>query len=74
MKRLVLALSISMLLCGAASAFPKYSQKEKKPCSFCHVNPKGGGKRTEAGIYYKTHNLSLVGYKPSAPAKPKPKK
>jgi hypothetical protein len=56
-----------------AEAFPAYSKKEKKPCSFCHVNAAGGGKRNAAGIYYKTHKLSLVGFKPAgAPAKPAP--
>lgn len=57
-----------------ANAFPPFSKKENKPCSFCHVNPKGGGPRTEAGNYYKAHNLSFAGYpglnaaKPAAPA------
>lgn len=80
-----LALTIAVALLGAAlgqkaSATPAYAKKEKKQCSFCHVNPQGGGKRTDAGVYYKAHNHSLVGYKPAgaaaavtAPAKPAPK-
>ncbi|MBC8136500.1 MAG: hypothetical protein H8F28_11485 [Fibrella sp.] len=47
-----------------AQAFPAYSQKEKKPCLYCHVNPGGGGKRNAAGIWYKTHALSFAGYTP----------
>ena len=59
----VLALS---LLSRPAQAFPKFAQKEKKPCSYCHVNPRGGGKRTEAGIWYGAHHNSFAGYKPKA--------
>jgi len=53
-----------------AQAFPAYAKKENKPCSFCHVNPQGGGKRNAAGLYYKAHGLSLVGYKPAATPTP----
>jgi hypothetical protein len=59
-----------------AAAFPKFSQKEKKPCSYCHVNPGGGGKRTAAGEWYDKHGYSFAGYTPGAaaaaatPAKP----
>jgi len=53
-----------------AQAFPAYAKKENKPCSFCHVNPQGGGKRNAAGLYYKAHGLSLVGYKPAASPTP----
>ncbi|WP_309685970.1 hypothetical protein [Armatimonas sp.] len=57
---------------GNAYALPAYAKKENKNCAFCHVNPKGGGKRVAAGEWYKTHNRSLKGFK--APAKPAPKK
>lgn len=58
---------------NAAQAFPAFSTKEKKPCSYCHVNPKGAGKRNAAGEWYKKHGLSFAGYVPAkAPAKPKP--
>lgn len=56
---------------STAFALPKYAQKEKKACGFCHVNSAGAGKRTPAGDWYKTHNHSLVGFKDPA-AKPKP--
>lgn len=55
----------AILLTGnAAHAFPAYSQKEKKPCLYCHVNPGGGGKRNAAGLWYKAHGLSFAGYTP----------
>ena len=52
----------------SAQAFPAYSQKEKKPCLYCHVNPGGGGKRNAAGLWYKNHALSFVGYTPEKAA------
>jgi hypothetical protein len=59
----------------AAEAFPPFSKQTGKPCGFCHVNPAGGGKRTEAGIYF-DKNKTLDGYKPggaAVAAKPTPK-
>ncbi len=47
---------------NTAQAFPAYSQKEKKPCVYCHVNAKGGGKRNATGTWYKKHGLSFAGY------------
>ena len=71
------AVAVSALTPRDAEALPKYAQKEKKPCAFCHVNPKGGGKKTAAGEYYKAHDHTLVGYKeggaPSPSPKPSPK-
>src|SRR4028119_85339 len=72
---------LSILFPGnAAHAFPAFSQKEKKPCLYCHVNPGGGGKRNAAGIWYKNHALSFAGYTPEKAsaeaglnATPKPK-
>ncbi len=49
---------------NTAHAFPAYAKKEGKPCSYCHVNASGGGKRNAAGLWYKAHNLSLVGFVP----------
>ena len=64
--------AVVLAMTSAAFALPKYAQKEKKPCAFCHVNPKGAGKRTPGGEWYKAHNHSLVGFKDPA-AKPKKK-
>ncbi len=62
----VLALTgLTTLLIGdAANAFPAFAQKEKKPCSYCHVNPGGGGRRNAAGIWYDKHGQSFAGYTP----------
>ncbi|MBC7807830.1 MAG: hypothetical protein H7145_16985 [Akkermansiaceae bacterium] len=57
--------ALTVLFAGkAAQAFPAFSQKEKKPCLYCHVNPGGGGKRNAAGLWYKNHALSFAGYTP----------
>jgi len=43
----------------------EYAKKEGKACTYCH--PSGKFKElTDAGQYYKDHNHSLEGYKPSA--------
>jgi hypothetical protein len=43
---------------------PEYTKKEKKACSFCHVDSKAKPKDlTDAGKYYKEHSSSLEGYK-----------
>lgn len=50
-----------VLLATAARARPEYAAKENKPCSYCHVNPNGGGARNANGIYYGSHNHSFAG-------------
>jgi mono/diheme cytochrome c family protein len=68
-------LALVACILGMAShayALPAYAKKENKNCAFCHTNPKGGGKRTAAGEWYKAHKHSLVGFK--EPGKPAPKK
>ncbi|MBC8141487.1 MAG: hypothetical protein H7Y38_08610 [Armatimonadetes bacterium] len=71
MKRLTVILLFVVTACAVnvpgatvARAFPAYSQKEKKACLYCHVNPGGGGKRNAAGLWYKNHALSFAGYTP----------
>ncbi len=45
-------------------AKPEATRKEKKPCSFCHVDAKAAPKELkDAGKYYKDHGSSLEGYK-----------
>ncbi|MCX6367612.1 MAG: hypothetical protein NTX57_13010 [Armatimonadetes bacterium] len=65
-------LALVMSTASHAFALPAYAKKESKNCAFCHTNPKGAGKRTAAGEWYKTHAHSLKGFK--EPAKPAPKK
>ncbi|MDX1932088.1 MAG: hypothetical protein SFU56_05755 [Capsulimonadales bacterium] len=63
---LVAALSVAA---PRATAFPPFTQKEGKPCGYCHVNEKGGGKRNYRGNYYKLRNLSFVEFDDAAEAK-----
>lgn len=67
--RAALAAAVVCLTCAAgAQALPKYAQKEKKSCGYCHVNPAGGGKRNAAGYWYAAHKLSFKGYTPAKAA------
>jgi len=59
-------LALCALVASSARALPKYATKEKKPCSFCHTAKAGGGRRTTAGDWYKTHNHTFAGWKPGA--------
>jgi hypothetical protein len=38
-----------------AAALPAYAAKEGKPCGYCHVNPAGGGARTDKGKAYEAN-------------------
>ncbi|NLI01125.1 MAG: hypothetical protein GX446_16705 [Chthonomonadales bacterium] len=67
----------TLLVLGAAvEAKPEFAAKEKKDCSFCHINPAGGGERNRRGQYYDKNKHSLAGlplemkslWKLSAPA------
>jgi hypothetical protein len=59
---LVLLALIVVASLGLSKA--EFAKKEGKPCTFCH--PAGKFKElTDAGKYYKEHNLSLEGYKAS---------
>ncbi len=55
------ALAAAILFAGllgaprSASALPAYSQKEGKPCGYCHVNPGGGGARNAKGQKYQAN-------------------
>jgi tetratricopeptide (TPR) repeat protein len=63
------ALALGLLQTPAARAFPPFTQKEGKPCGFCHVKPEGGGKRNYRGLYYKAHELSFKEFDDAAEAK-----
>lgn len=43
-----------------AEAKPAYSQKEGKPCGFCHTNPRGGGPRNEKGEEYQRDGFKFA--------------
>jgi hypothetical protein len=67
MRMIRLILLIILALFVGVSMGPgkaEYGKKEGKACTFCH--PPGKFKElSEAGKYYKEHNHSLEGYKPS---------
>ena len=68
---------VALVLNMASSAFatPVFAKKENKNCAFCHTNSSGGGKRTAAGEWYKSHSHTFAGFKdPSKPAAPAGKK
>ena len=48
---------------GVSSAKPEYSRRTKKECGYCH--PKDSWDINEAGKYFRDHNHSLEGFKPS---------
>lgn len=60
-----LALAAGLAISAKLSeAKPEYTKKEKKACTFCHVDAKAKPKELNAaGKYYKEHD-SLEGYKP----------
>ncbi|WP_144394189.1 hypothetical protein [Pleionea sediminis] len=45
------------IFCITLSAEPYISVQTQMPCSSCHVNPTGGGMRTDYGIYYGANTL-----------------
>ena len=45
-------------------AKPEYAKTEKKSCVYCHVAA-GKPDLNDAGKYYKDHDHSLEGFKPS---------
>jgi hypothetical protein len=89
MSKPLTALFVAGTICIAgifvAHARPEYAQKEKKNCSYCHLNSGGGGNRNFRGVFYGANNLtfekfveaneaSIAGVEPgseSAAAKPK---
>ncbi|HWA84435.1 MAG TPA: hypothetical protein VG820_13420 [Fimbriimonadaceae bacterium] len=45
-----------------AEARPEYAQKENKQCSYCHLNPGGGGTRGFRGQFYGANGLSFASF------------
>jgi len=52
-------------------ARPEYAVKESKNCPFCHSTD-GPPQLNEIGVYYATHNHSMVGYVPAPKVTPTP--
>ena len=51
-----------------ANAHPRFAKAEGVSCAYCHVNPKGGGKRNYRGDFYEK-SLSFVEFNDEAEAK-----
>ena len=48
---------------SVSHAKPEYSRRTKKECGYCH--PKDSWDINEAGRYFRDHNHSLEGFKPT---------
>ena len=43
----------------SAAALPTYSQRENRPCEYCHINPSGGGEQNAVGKEYEDNGHKL---------------
>jgi len=55
---------------SVASALPEYAERTGQPCSTCHINPAGGGPRTERGMLWVASGKPDV--VPELPSQPQP--
>ena len=60
----VVALVFLLFVPSLTLARPEYAVKESKNCPFCHSRD-GPPQLNEIGVYYATHNHSMVGYVPA---------
>jgi len=58
-----LVLAASVFDAKVSVAKPEYSRRTKKECGYCH--PKDSWDVNEAGKYFRDHQHSLEGFKPS---------
>jgi hypothetical protein len=73
-KNQIILLVLLVLLLFVPSltlARPEYAVKESKNCPFCHSTD-GPPQLNEIGVYYATHNHSMVGYVPAPKVTPTP--
>ncbi|MFO0933495.1 MAG: hypothetical protein U1E39_12400 [Planctomycetota bacterium] len=52
--------SVAVAPLPTADAKPAFSQKEGKPCGYCHTNPRGGGPRNEKGNEYQRNGFKFA--------------
>lgn len=67
--RILLGFGTVVAASGATHALPAFTQKEGKPCAYCHVNQAGSGPRNYRGLFYKQNKLSFAGFDDAAEAK-----
>ncbi len=73
LKHIILLLGIIFLLItpSLTSARPEYAAKESRNCPYCHARD-GPPQLNELGVYYGTHNHSVLGFVPSPKLTPTP--
>jgi hypothetical protein len=67
----MVALFILLFVPSLTLARPEYAVKESKNCPFCHSGD-GPPQLNEMGVYYATHNHSMVGFVPAPKVTPTP--
>jgi hypothetical protein len=68
---LLVLLVLLLFVPSLTLARPEYAVKESKNCPFCHSTD-GPPQLNEIGVYYATHNHSMVGYVPAPKVTPTP--
>jgi hypothetical protein len=68
---LLIALVLLLFVPSLTSARPEYAVKESKNCPYCHSSD-GPPQLNEMGVYYATHNHSMVGFVPTPKVTPTP--
>jgi hypothetical protein len=51
--------SVALTPARPAEAKQEFANREKKPCGFCHVNPRGGGPRNDKGNEYQRNGFKF---------------
>ena len=52
-------LIVTLLVPTPAPARPEFSALESKNCSYCHINPTGGGQRNATGFFFGKDQLAM---------------
>jgi hypothetical protein len=68
---LLVVLVLLLIVPSLALARPEYAVKESRNCPYCHTRD-GPPQLNEIGVYYATHNHSMVGYIPAPKITPTP--
>jgi hypothetical protein len=68
---LLVVLVLLLFVPSLSLARPEYAVKESRNCPYCHTRD-GPPQLNEIGVYYATHNHSMVGYIPAPKVTPTP--